>query len=54
MADGKLKAWNAPAGAREKAKARGKSAASKLTAAVKAARAAGAKKHDAVRKIGLR
>ena len=54
MADGKLKAWNAPAGSKENAQARTKAAAAKFTAAVKKARATAARKHNAVRKLGSR
>lgn len=44
-----MKAWNAPAGAREQAKSRGKVLASKLAAEVKKRRATAAKKHKAGR-----
>jgi hypothetical protein len=45
----KLKPWNAPAGARERAKSRGKAAAAKLGAEVKKRRATAAVKHKAGR-----
>ena len=49
-----MKGWNSPPGAREQAKARGKTLAAKLASAVKTRRAAAAVKHKAGRKIGPR
>ena len=54
MSDGKLRPWNAPAGARESAKSRGKALATKLAAEVKNRRATAAQKHKAGRKVGPR
>jgi len=49
-----MKPWNFPPGAREQAKARGKTLAAKLGAEVKKRRATAAVKHKAGRKIGPR
>lgn len=51
---GKTKFWNAPAGSKESAQARTKSAASKLASGVKKRRATAERTFSAVRKIGTR
>lgn len=54
MTDGKMKAWHAPAGAKETAKAHSKAQASKLAAGIKKRRATAERTFSAVRKIGTR